>query len=228
MRVTLHFVITVRCVSHNDTAILGFGMKCRFNLAAAILGVPLINDVLEGCKFVVAVIGVHIVVYSDKSDVMLRKENFRVVACLQILSAKTGQILYKHRSDNAVFDVPNHSLEIGTGHGTNNSLSYWYIRTAEAVVDIEVVVGFAHIFNVFLQHHSLILYTLAVPDLLIITAESAIYGCSFAVHFNTCPFLYLGGIMNCAKNRAKTCVYGFCEDFLSTIQFRISTEQQIY
>jgi len=53
-----------------------------FYLSTAILGIPLVNDVLERRKFVIAVVGINPVVDGDKPDIVLRKEYLGVISRL--------------------------------------------------------------------------------------------------------------------------------------------------
>ena len=49
-----------------------------------------LDDIAEGGKLVIFLIAVHSIVDSDKMDVMLREENFRIHPHLQIVTAKAG------------------------------------------------------------------------------------------------------------------------------------------
>ena len=167
MNIALGFVIAERSLSHNQTAVACFRVQGSLYLAAAILGVPLVNDILERCKFVITVVGINPVIDSDKPDIVLRKEYFGVISRLQIFSSKSGQVLHNNSTDFPDFNILYHTLEIGT----------FKIRSAEAIVNVKDIIGKPVVLRILRKIGFLILYAHTLAADLIITAESAIDCC---------------------------------------------------
>ena len=57
---------------------------------------------------------VHTAVHSDETDIVFRKENFRVDADLQIVSADTAHVLGKNDTNFIILHQFNHALPIGS------------------------------------------------------------------------------------------------------------------
>ena len=128
-------VLRISCiaVSRKRTGILSlqsFYPECGPYLPAAVLCIPLVDNVLERCKLIVALIRIHAVIDRDEPDLVFRKDNFCVIACLQVISAQTGKIFDNHSANLALLDKRDHSLEIRTVE----------IRSRIAVVNEELAV----------------------------------------------------------------------------------------
>ena len=100
-----------------------------------------LDDIAEGGKLVIFLIAVHSIVDSDKMDVMLREENFRIHPHLQIVTAKAGHILYDHPLHFSGLHIRDHALEACTvERGPGN-----------AVINIELDIGIPSVHCVFLE-----------------------------------------------------------------------------
>ena len=86
--------------------------ECGPYLPAAVLCVPLVDNVLERCELIVTLIRIHAVIDRDEPDLVFRKDDLCVIACLQVISAQTGKVFDNHSANLALLDKSNHSLEI--------------------------------------------------------------------------------------------------------------------
>ena len=91
------FHITIGWITSCKFAVNRFGMKSGTDFSAAILCIPLIDDIFKRSKLVIAAIGINIVVNSNEACLIFRENNFDEVSRLQIISSQTGQILYADR-----------------------------------------------------------------------------------------------------------------------------------
>lgn len=85
----------------------------RTHLAADVARVPLVHDVAERGKIVVALLTIHAVVYGDEADVVFREIGVGVKAHLQIVATEPGHILDDHRVDEPGLNILQHLLEAG-------------------------------------------------------------------------------------------------------------------
>ena len=84
------------------------GIVRRPHLAADILGVQLVHDILDGDKIVhvrCPVNAVHIIVDGDKADIVVGKIVFGVISHLQVFTPETGHILNDDRADISHFNI---------------------------------------------------------------------------------------------------------------------------
>ena len=159
------FNISVGRVRTQRFTRLSFCLKYGAYLFARILGVPLVDDIEEGGKIAVLLIGtIHSVVYGNEADIHTGKEYFGVVTDLEVVSAESAHILYDDRSDLAVFRKGDKALPIGAVKVRSAvSVIYEYHCVAEPIV-----------ICVFLQNGSLVDDTVAVSLKFVITGEAAI------------------------------------------------------
>ena len=89
-------------------------------LLACVLGIVVVEYILEHRKIVLASGAVHIVVYGDKTDVIRRVNEILQAPHLRILPAQAGQVLDNQRGDRIVLHIFHHflkarSLKVRTG-----------------------------------------------------------------------------------------------------------------
>ena len=91
------------------------GLEYRLDFVAGVLCVPLVYDVQKRSEVIVLRGGaVHIVVDSYETNALLREKNLCVVANLQIVSAKTTEILYHKGLHSSGFDFFQQGGKTGT------------------------------------------------------------------------------------------------------------------
>ena len=76
-----------------------------------ILRIPLIDDIAEGSKLIVALGAVHPIVYGNKVNIMLWEHDFGIHTHLQVITAEAGHILDDNPFDNSRLHICNHFLE---------------------------------------------------------------------------------------------------------------------
>ena len=91
-----------------------FGVKGSFDLAAGILGKPLIEQVLKGNEIGQALFGVLILSDSDIADLLFREDELQIVVHHNVLAAKTAQVFGHDTVDLAGLHIVHHPLETGT------------------------------------------------------------------------------------------------------------------
>ena len=84
---------------------------------ADVAGIPLIEQVSDGCQFVFALGRVDVVRNGNKSDVMVREKFFCQPSDLNIVSAQTGKVFDEHSGGFSLFKLLHHFNETGTVHG---------------------------------------------------------------------------------------------------------------
>ena len=90
---------------------LGFqGASCLYRYVAAVC---LVHNVLDRDRQIVrrVIHGIYIVIDRDKADAVGREHPAHVAACLDILTAKTGEILHDHAVCFALLDHVHHFLK---------------------------------------------------------------------------------------------------------------------
>ena len=107
---------------------------------------------------------VHTVADGNKSDALLPKEDFRIEASLQVVPANAGHILCQHNADLPGFDVRQHPFPCGPLKGA----------TRNAIVRIMNAVCKAFLGGVIFEVAFLIYDTVAVPNGLIVAAETLV------------------------------------------------------
>ena len=110
---------------------------CRPHLAADILGVQLVHDILDGDKIIhvrCPVQTVHIIVDGDKADVVLGEIAFGIISDLEILTSESRKILDDHGGDIAHFNIFQHLLKAGTAEiGAGETVIYVGLGVAEMI-----------------------------------------------------------------------------------------------
>ena len=134
--------------------------ECGPDLPAAVLCIPLVDNVLKRCELIVALIRIHAVVDRDEPDLVFRKDDLCIIACLQIIPAQTGKVFDNYSANLALLDKRDHSLEIRTVE----------IRSRIAVVNEELAVLKAIFLCILGKHAFLRLNTDAVTTVFIIPA----------------------------------------------------------
>ena len=84
---------------------------------ADVAGIPLIEQVSDGCQFVFSLGRVDVVRNGNKSDVMVREKFFCQPSDLNIVSAQTGKVFDEHSRGFSLFKLLHHFNETGTVHG---------------------------------------------------------------------------------------------------------------
>lgn len=85
-------------------------------LLADVAGVPLIEQVADGCQFVLALGGVDVVRDRHQADVVLREKLFGQPPHLNVVATQPGQILHKHGGGLAGGKLLHHVVETGAVH----------------------------------------------------------------------------------------------------------------
>ena len=78
---------------------------------AGVLRIPLIDDIAERGKLIVALGAVHTIIHGDKVNIVLREHDFRIHTHLQIVTAETGHILDDNTFDDTSLNIGNHFLK---------------------------------------------------------------------------------------------------------------------
>jgi len=86
------FHISVGSYSRKTVTTLSFHFHNGTYFLGTILCIPFIDDILERSKIVISIITVNGIIDSNKANIVIRKKHFRIKACLQILSAETGEV----------------------------------------------------------------------------------------------------------------------------------------
>ena len=84
---------------------------------ADVTGIPLIEQVSDGCQFIFSLGRVDVVRNGNKSDVMVREKFFCQPSDLNIVSAQTGKVFDEHSGGFPLFKLLHHFNETGTVHG---------------------------------------------------------------------------------------------------------------
>ena len=90
-------------------------LSCSAYFVAGVLGIPLVHDVQERREVIILWGGtVHIVVDGYEPNALFREKDFCVVANLQVVSAKTTEILYHKGLHSSGFDFFQQGGKTGT------------------------------------------------------------------------------------------------------------------
>ena len=91
------------------------GFEYRLDFVARVLGIPLVHDIQKRSEVIVLRSGtVHIVVNGYEANALFRKENFCVIADLQIITTKAAEILYHKGFNSSGFDFFKQGGKTGT------------------------------------------------------------------------------------------------------------------
>ena len=78
---------------------------------AGVFCIPLIDDIAEGSKLIIALGAVHPIVYGDKVNIMFGEHDLGIHTHLQIITAKTGHIFDDDPFDDPCLHIGDHLLE---------------------------------------------------------------------------------------------------------------------
>ena len=118
--ITITFPIAVGRSAAQSLSLLRFHFHDRTDLAAGILGVKLVGPVADGVEVIAALhCGIHAIVDSDETDILLREINFHVIAHLKVFTPQAGGVLYDEVRHLSRFDhlhdlFPRRTLEVRT------------------------------------------------------------------------------------------------------------------
>ena len=107
---------------------------------AGVFRIPLIDDIAEGSKLIVALGAVHPIVYGNKVNIMLREHDLGIHTHLQVITAEAGHILDDNPFDNSRLYICDHFLETRPIEG----------RSRNAVVNVKTEVGVPVLKSIFL------------------------------------------------------------------------------
>ena len=142
------FYVAIGRICTERLTVLTFGLKHSAYFLAGILGVPFVNDVEEWRKIAVLLIGtVDTVVNCNETDVGAGKENFRVVANLEVISSKAAHVLHNDGADAALLSKRNQTLPVWTIE----------VRAAVPVINEKLRVAEAIVVSVLLEYGLLVL-----------------------------------------------------------------------
>ena len=110
------FHIAIGRLSHRLTRI-ALDLIADSALFGNVPRIPLVEQVADRGKLVIALGRINVVRNCYKTDIVLREKFFGQAADLDVVSAKTGQILHKDRCCLALFELLDHFHEAGAIHG---------------------------------------------------------------------------------------------------------------
>ena len=143
----------------------------RFLFPATIPDVPFRHDVDERSKLSCTLVcAVHAVGNGDEPDIVLRKQDLRVEASLQIISPDPTHVLSNDTAHFSGLNVRNKLFPAGP----------LKIRAAPAIIRVMDDVGKAPLGGVAFEHGFLIDNRVTVPNLLIIAGQSLIQRCDLS------------------------------------------------
>ena len=115
------------------------------DLTANIPCIHFVHYVSERSKLIFAVITVHTVIHSYKSDISVRKVGIGVISYLQIISAESGHIFYYNCTDISHFNILKQFLKAGA------------VKICSCVTVINIKSGIAEtVFLCILRKHTLL------------------------------------------------------------------------
>src|SRR5574344_1968503 len=105
------------------------------DLLACITSVPVVENILERHKLVLALCGINAVVNCDIPDIVIRKNHLNILTCLEIITSKPRKVFRNDNSDFSVFHIRNHSCKIRAVKGCSaETVIYIKLRVLETVV----------------------------------------------------------------------------------------------
>ncbi len=140
----------------------------RLYLAGQVLCIHIVQNVLERCNIVIIPIGVDSVIYGNIPYPLTAEIHVGVIAGLDIVSAKSAQVLGNDKIDLAAVNVLKQSCKC-------RSIK---IQPRITVVRIDLVDGESSFVAEIRQHHFLRFNTDTFACLLVVLAESAIDCCA--------------------------------------------------
>ena len=136
MLILIGFAVSIACKSAQILSVSALDTKLRSQFSGQLTAIGLIDQILDRDQDIVAlavVVAIHIVVDGNEADALIGKNHFKVSARLDILSSKTGEILY------------NHAINLSRANCVQNST-----KTGAIIVrpGIAIIVLLQHEFNV--------------------------------------------------------------------------------
>ena len=135
----------------------------RLYLAGQVLCIHIVQNVLERCNIVIIPIGVDSVIYGNITYPFSAEINIGVIACLDIVSAQSAQVLSNDKIDFAAVNVLKQSCKCRSVK----------IQPRITVVRIDLVDRESSFMAKIRQHHFLRFNTDTFACLLVVLAESA-------------------------------------------------------
>ena len=99
-----------------------------------------LDDVPKWRKIVIITRTIHTVIDSDETDILIGEHDLRVHSDFQIVSTEAGHIFDDHAVNISRFNISQHLLKTGAVE----------TRTTVTIVYIELVIGDAVVFRIFL------------------------------------------------------------------------------
>lgn len=118
----------------DGVALLALGAERGAHFTAHVLGVPLVHNVTERGKIVLALVAVHAVIHGDEAYTVHRENRLRKLSHFQVVPAQPGHILYNDRGDLVGFDKGHHLLKTVPLHRhAGNAVVYEYLDILKSV-----------------------------------------------------------------------------------------------
>ena len=137
----------------DDTAFLG-----------DVLGVVFIHNVFERGKIVLALVTIYAIGNGYQPYIMERKELFRQLADLNVVTAQPGKVFHKHSRDIPSLNSRQHFLKAGTLHR----------RARDTVIYKENSIGVALFLGGLLKYFLLVANAVGLTIHVVIAAQAAI------------------------------------------------------
>ena len=89
------------------------GFQNRTNLFTGIFGIKIVKKITKRREIVISPFTVHSVIDGDEADIITRKNNFCILAHLQVISAKSAHIFNNPCADQSLFHQGKPLLDTG-------------------------------------------------------------------------------------------------------------------
>ena len=86
-------------------------LEYSMDLLRRIPGIPVIKNVLESHRLILALESIHVIIDSDIADIIVREYDLNVLTGFQVVSAESAQIFGNDRSHFVCFNICHHRLE---------------------------------------------------------------------------------------------------------------------
>ena len=117
-----------------------------------------LEQITERGQVIFTFLRIHTVINSNKVNLILREDHFRIHADLQVVTAKPGHIFDNYPSYQTGPHISYHFLKIRAVKGCSGI----------AIINIEVVIGKAVFLAILFQHFFLVLDTIAVTVICVV------------------------------------------------------------
>lgn len=108
-------MVAIRDWTAASQSVFHSGLEYRLDFITGVLGVPLVHDIQKRSEVIVLRSStIHVVVDGYEADTLFRKEDFRVVADLQIVTTKAAEILNHKGLNSSGFDFFKQGGKTGT------------------------------------------------------------------------------------------------------------------